>query len=52
MMYMVMYNCTHHIPEIRYDTYDIMSRVTAVGNKPTMITLPAHSSHTVAVRVL
>ena len=33
---------------IRYDVYDIMSRVTVVGNKPTTITLPACRGHTAA----
>ena len=49
MTYTVTCHLIRHLPEIRYDVYDIMSQVTAVGIKPTTITLPTHSSHNAAV---
>ena len=49
-MYTVMYHRRRHLPEIRYDTYDITSWVMAIGNNPMMITLSAHGSHTAVVR--
>ena len=49
MTYMVTHHHIRHLPEIWYDAYDVTSQVTAVGNKPTMITLLARSSHTAMV---
>ena len=37
MMYAVMSHHIHHLLDIWYDTYDIMSHATAIGGKPPMI---------------
>ena len=43
MTYAATYNCIRHLPDVRYD---VMSRVTTVGNALPAVAFPSHDRHT------